>query len=130
MNTLNTSTLHNIQVQPSIELKNRVLNKEQYLNFRTAFKALAADKHVTAIDIVLYNIIRGYSVDRGFTPITNHIKLIKGQHPRGALIHACNMLRSQFRWQFNSLNTRFNNFISTEEEKTAILQILLNAVNQ
>jgi hypothetical protein len=55
-----------------------LFTKEQFITFRDAFKELARNKQITAAHIVAYNLVRGYPMDRGFTPITNQIKLANG----------------------------------------------------
>lgn len=52
------------------------LTKEQRTAIITAFKARARAKQVTAVDMIVYNLIRGLSPCRGFTPISNANKLV------------------------------------------------------
>lgn len=56
-----------------------IASKEEFLFIQQAFKEKARSKKTTAVDILLYNIIRGKDIDRGFTPITNPRKLSGGE---------------------------------------------------
>jgi hypothetical protein len=65
-----------------------LFTKEQFITFRDAFKALARNKQITAAHIIAYNIVRGYPMDRGFTPITNQIKLNNGLFDTSGFVKA------------------------------------------
>lgn len=56
-----------------------IVSKEEFLFIQKAFKEKAHNKTLTAEDILLYNIIRGKDIDRGFTPVTNPTKLANGE---------------------------------------------------
>lgn len=132
MNTTQTQTQTHIisdtAILSSVSFEERLFSKEQYLTFRTAFKKLATAKQITSSDIVLYNILRQNPTNRGFTPITNRIKIVNGQHPRGAFINACYMLRRDVKHEW--LNERFDGFIQTEEEKTVIIKMITKSLNE
>lgn len=66
--------------QPSVDTTTHILTKQRFCEFRDAFKTKARNKQVTALDILLYNIIRGLDQERGFTPITNPRKLCGGEN--------------------------------------------------
>lgn len=61
------------------DTSNFVSSKEEFEQFRTIFKHKAQNKQIKAIDILLYNIMRGVDLERGFTPITNQRKLDNGE---------------------------------------------------
>lgn len=61
--------------------KQYLISKEQYQAMRAAFKA---QKSHSAADHLIYNILRSYPADRGFTPISNSNKLNNGQRPNQA----------------------------------------------
>lgn len=56
-----------------------ICSKEAFLFIQQAFKEKARNKQITAEDILLYNIVRGKDMDRGFTPVTNPNKLANGE---------------------------------------------------
>ena len=64
---------------PSVESSPFIGSKQEFQFFQQAFKEKARNKQTTADDILLYNIIRGKNMDRGFTPITNTKKLSGGE---------------------------------------------------
>jgi hypothetical protein len=57
-----------------------ILSKEEFLSFQTLFKARAQAKQTRSTDILLYNIIRGKDLHRGFTLVTNPKKLAGGEN--------------------------------------------------
>lgn len=57
-----------------------ILSDEEFLSFKEVFKARAHAKQIAATDILLYNIVRGKKMDRGFTPVTNPNKLAGGEN--------------------------------------------------
>jgi len=65
--------------------KNFIISKDQYLE---VIKAWRETKHHTASEHIIYNILRGYPSSRGFTPITNKIKLANGAQADLAEINA------------------------------------------
>lgn len=56
-------------------MKNFTLNKEQYINVCIAWKAKTSH---SASHHIIYNLLRSFDMDRGFTPITNRTKLSNG----------------------------------------------------
>lgn len=88
---------------------NTLLTKEQFIVFRDAFKARARAKSITAADLLIYNIIRGHEANRGFTPITNKIKLINGQAPNGGFENARYQARQDL-VRYTSFVEKFGNF--------------------
>lgn len=72
-------------------------SKEEYLSFRATWAASVniAQSHgkktpedfgsITPAHHILYNIIRGKSYDRGFTPVTNSNKLSNGEYINSGL---------------------------------------------
>lgn len=64
---------------PSVESPPFIGSKQEFQFFQQAFKEKARNKQTTADDILLYNIVRGKNVDRGFTPVTNTKKLAGGE---------------------------------------------------
>lgn len=90
---------------------NTEITKEQYITFRTAFKALARAKQITSSDIMLYNVIRGLPVSRGFTPITNQVKLANGAIASEALYHAKYQVKWQLVRRLDELNTKYDTFL-------------------
>jgi GTP-binding protein EngB required for normal cell division len=73
-----------------------VISKEQYLAVKAAFKA---QKSHSAADHMIYNILRSYPADRGFTPISNKTKLDNGQRPNQAFESAKLEIEYQLRSQ-------------------------------
>lgn len=61
---------------------NSSLSREQFIEFRDAYRVIANARRLTARDIMLYNMIRGLPLDRGFTNITNGNKLANGADPQ------------------------------------------------
>lgn len=57
---------------------NTLLSQEQFSQFHTAFKALAHARSLTSEDMIVNNVIRGLPEDRGFTAITNLVKIANG----------------------------------------------------
>ena len=55
-----------------------IINKEQYLAIK---KIWANMKEHTASELIIYNLLRGFPADRGFTPVTNKNKLSNGHAP-------------------------------------------------
>ena len=54
---------------------NYIFTKEQYLSAKSAWNNIASR---TPADHIIYNAIRGFDLKRGFTEITNPIKLSNG----------------------------------------------------
>jgi hypothetical protein len=58
---------------------NHILNKDQFKQYQYAFRQRSRAKQATMLDHVLYNLLRGKKLERGFTPITNKNKLAAGR---------------------------------------------------
>ena len=82
--------------------------KTQYLNFRSAWAAACKDKQLTAAHMVLYNIIRGKSPSRGFTPTTRPSKILNGHRINGGYYDAVNylnqMVKTSYEWNLGRAN--------------------------
>jgi len=57
-----------------MELK-YIINKMQYIEAKAAWKKIIKP---TAPTLIIYNLLRGFPANRGFTPITNKNKLANG----------------------------------------------------
>lgn len=68
-------------------------SREQFAAFRTAFRNLANARSITPRDMMIYNIARSLPKERGFTPITNPIKLANGANPTHSLEQAISDLK-------------------------------------
>lgn len=75
--------------------------KEQYLAFRAAWATAAQSKELTAEHHILFNILCGRPIDRGFTPITKATKLQNGFRINHGLYHAAQSL------QYRMVNEEF-----------------------
>lgn len=64
------------------------LSREQFTQARALFKQAARDKKLTAASICAWSVLRGFDASRGFTPVTNPIKLANGADPMGAFYAA------------------------------------------
>lgn len=91
-----------------------VITREQFLTFRDAYKELAHRKQVTAKDIVLYNVVRGLPNDRGFTSITNPVKIANGLQKDHGFKDALDSARFYASRRTSELSKRFNNFTNDE----------------
>lgn len=56
-------------------MKYIIENKEQFRQYQEAFRQLSRAKMATSEDHVLYNLLRGRDLKRGFTPLTNEKKI-------------------------------------------------------
>lgn len=64
------------------------LSRETFLAFRNRFHSLAKQRALTPSEVVLHNIIRQLPADRGFTAVTNPVKLANGAASTHAFITA------------------------------------------
>lgn len=129
--TLNTTSiiLHALGFNQPTEQEN-VISKEQFLKFRNAFKEIAHNKQITSKDIILYNTIRGLSLSRGFTEITNKVKLANGQYSNQAFNNALGNLKFNLSQNPIKISARFDNFVFMDEEALKrIKEILRNNAN-
>lgn len=90
---------------------------EQFHSFRTSFRRLANERALKSTDILIYNIIRGLPLTRGFSEVTNETKLAHGAQPMQAFKHA----KQSLAWQASPrllryLDTRYGSGIFTERE--------------
>jgi hypothetical protein len=67
-------------------------NKENYLAFKKQWSKLAEQKALDSRMVMFYNVARGMDYWRGFTPITNKVKLENGQKPDRAITFALDSL--------------------------------------
>lgn len=86
---------------------NSSLSREQFLEFRAAYRALANDRQLTARDIMLYNMIRGLPLNRGFTNITNANRLANGANPEYGFKSAKSTLIGSLRYAKTKMVERF-----------------------
>lgn len=68
-------------------------SKEQYLAFKAQWAKLATDKKLTSTMMLFYNLVRGKRFKRGFTSVTNKIKLANGHKPEAAYSSALASVR-------------------------------------
>lgn len=88
-----------------------LLTREQFQAFHTSFKEKSKLRILTSRDMLIYNMIRGLPADRGFSPITNGIKIANGAAPWGALETA----KSSLKWNMKRHPDSFNNMLSQEQ---------------
>lgn len=120
MNTILTSITNTIKTALVSPVQQSELTKEQFIAFRDAFKSLAHSKQLTSRDIILYNVIRGLPVDRGFTPITNQNKLRNGSIPNATLEQSKWSVMILLRSQLDYINNRFGNFLGVIPPKGSV----------
>lgn len=106
------------------------LTKEQFLTFREAFKKRAREKRITSEDIILYNIVRGLPVERGYTQIKNSNKLQNGMSPYTTLELSIVKTRSQIIHYLDETNERFGNFLGTLPDKRLTADAKMSAVQK
>lgn len=78
---------------------NTLLNKEQFAEFRTAFKARAKNRTLSPSDMIVYNLIRGLPANRGFTAISNPTKLANGAQQWAGFNAARSNLQYQLKYR-------------------------------
>lgn len=105
--------------------KEQTISKEQFIKFHSAYKELAKNKQITATDSILYNAIRGLPLDRGFTLITNKIKLDNGQHNNWSCYHTYVYLIIELERAPQTIITRFKDTLNTSD-----LSIILNYIKE
>ena len=94
---------------------NHLLSRAELREFRTTFRSRANKRLNTASDMLLQNLLRGREAKRGFTAVTNNVKLNQGgQHPfygyNLAVLHLRYLLRSNRNW----IRTTFGSFITDQ----------------
>jgi hypothetical protein len=97
-----------------------LLDREQFSQFRIAFKALAHKRALLPSDLLLYNFLRDLPKERGFSPITNPTKLANGSEPFISLKQAFGHLKYLSKYRKEEIRARFGGVISDE-----LLAILL-----
>lgn len=98
-----------------------LLDREQFSQFRTAFKALAHKRALLPSDLLLYNFLRDLPKERGFSPITNRRKLENGSEPLISLKQALSHLKHMSKYRKEEVRARFGGVISDE-----LLAVLLS----
>lgn len=71
--------------------KNQFINQFSLESFHTAilaFRAKAKKEGLSSSEHILYNALRNLPLTRGFTPITNKVKLANGQHENYGFLSA------------------------------------------
>jgi hypothetical protein len=106
MNTINVIETQKTTSQHAFNLANAFSQQFGEQSFYTIFnylKAKASNKKLglSAAEHVLYNIVRGHPINRGFTPVSNQVKLSNGMHPELGLIEARASLK--YKLKFSSL---------------------------
>jgi hypothetical protein len=97
------------------------LTREQFATFRTAYRQLAHRNCLTPADILIYNLLRGFPADRGFSPTTNSTKLSNGQAPWLGFDSAKLALRTSIR--YGTLAARYGSALG-KEQADALLSML------
>jgi hypothetical protein len=87
----------------SAESSQFISSRQEFEFFKQAFKEKARNKQITAEDILLYNIIRGKDLDRGFTPVTNPTKLANGEDAYSGMRRLVESKRN-LRWTLESFS--------------------------
>jgi len=118
------STLTNLFNPTQVQEQSTLISKEQFIKFRDAFRVLANDKKIKAEDILLYNVVRGLPITRGFTPVTNPIKLINGQSLNHTICNTLGCLKFHIRQTPADLLANFDNFIDIDDIKI-IMDVLV-----
>ena len=91
-----------------------ILSKEQYQLFNEKFIEAANAKSLTAGNMILNNILRNKDARRGFTPITNPIKLNHGTDTWQGYLEARSHLISDLRWSRKMLKEKFGINVTAE----------------
>jgi hypothetical protein len=92
-----------------------LLTREQFQSFRTSFKEKSKLRILTPRDMLIYSMIRGLPVDRGFSPVTNETKLANGAAPWAALETTKASLKWSIKRHPDSFNASFENTLSPEQ---------------
>jgi hypothetical protein len=91
-----------------------LLDRAQFSQFRTAFKALAHKRALLPSDMLLYNFLRDLPRERGFSPITNRRKLDNGSDPMISLKQALSHLKYMTKYRKEEFCARFGGVFSDE----------------
>ena len=74
------------------------MTKSELNAFKKQWAIASQSKNLLASHHVMYNILRGYSPERGFSPITNHNKLTNGAAINLGVDQAVRALKSLVYW--------------------------------
>jgi hypothetical protein len=94
-----------------------IQDKQQFRQYQEAFRQLSRSKQATVEDHILYNLIRGKDLKRGFTPITSEKKL-NAHYSKNAWLAfdaACNNLAWNIRSKHSTFKDRYGETITTEQ---------------
>lgn len=105
----------------SITTPSYLFSRDQFQSFRTYFRTCAADRQLEPTDMLLYNMIRGLPLDRGFSPITNPIKIANGAAPYLSFEQA----KSTLRWTLKRNAADFKKKYNITDEQVATLAAML-----
>lgn len=130
MNTLTQALSNTLTaiIRPFQAENTHLITQEQFIKFRDAFKTLARDKKITAEDIVLYNVVRSFPVNRGFAHITNQIKLNNGQRRNQGIYNALGGIKFELRRNPDKVITRFDNFVTVDDVEKIMKVLTLESV--
>ena len=73
-----------------------IITKPEYLNVKRAWKAIPTGQQ-TACSAIIYNALRGFDCNRGFSPVTNPNKLANGYAPMYAYKKSLRLAQYQIR---------------------------------
>lgn len=102
----------------SITSPSYILSRDQYQAYHAFYKAKAINRQLTPADILIHNMVRGLPLDRGFTPITNPIKLANGAQPLLAFDQAKASMRWILKRQRPDFKKIFSDNITDEQVET------------
>lgn len=98
-------------------MKNYLITKEQYAELKKSFKAY---RNPSSSSYLIYNLLRSYPANRGFTPITNSNKLANGLKAdsgfENAKMYAELIITRAMKYEddFKLFQTNFGKFIDKE----------------
>lgn len=99
------------------------LSRDQFQSFRTYFRTKANDRRLEPVDILIYNMIRGLPLDRGFSPVTSPIKIANGAQPWMSLDQA----KASLRWKMKKYPAEFKKMFDdniTDEQMATFAAML------
>lgn len=96
-----------------------IFDKPAFQTLQATFKQYANQNSNSASDMILYNIIRGKDIKRGFTPITNSNRLANGADPWYGYKSAL----SNLRWNIKRNKILFGQPL-TDEQAASIISVL------
>ena len=100
-------------------------SKEQLFLFKKQFKQLSRTGSITPSDVVMHNLVRGLDPKRGFTDITNQVKLTHGAVADQGYAASVAQLKLSLRWtkSLESLAKRYDNALDQQTISTLISQL-------